>query len=141
MGKCWHFLMNKQYISKASGTNGQRTFIVFATCHINTYFVPKYVWQVKTNLFYFLTQQTTTMKDFIFRNDTKLLFCNDICEIISEITKGQKSDVRLWQRSVKRNGCYSDVMQILTANIFLLWNMAIPPESLNVFRKHTCSQE
>ncbi len=26
--------MNKQYISKASGTNGQRTFIVSATCHI-----------------------------------------------------------------------------------------------------------
>lgn len=56
------------------------------------------------------------MKDFIFRNDTKLLFCNDICEIISEITKGQKVMFVYGSGSVKRNGCYSDVIQILTVN-------------------------
>ena len=30
------------------------------------------------------------MKDFIFRNDTKLLFRNDIRETIAEVTKGHK---------------------------------------------------
>lgn len=30
------------------------------------------------------------MKDFIFRNDTKLLFRNDIRTAVTEITKGHK---------------------------------------------------
>lgn len=30
------------------------------------------------------------MKDFTFRNDTKLLFCNDIRETVADIAKGKK---------------------------------------------------
>ena len=47
------------------------------------------------------------MKDFIFRNDTKLLFRNDIRETIAEVTKGHKVMFVYGSGSVKRNGCYN----------------------------------
>lgn len=44
-------------------------------------------------------QQTIEeMKDFIFRNDTKLLFRNDIRTAIAEIAQGHKVMVRLRRR-------------------------------------------
>ena len=58
------------------------------------------------------------MKDFIFRNDTKLLFRNDIRETIAEVTKGHKVMFVYGSGSVKRNGCYDDIVRTLTdANI------------------------
>lgn len=56
------------------------------------------------------------MKDFIFRNDTKLLFRNDICETVSEMTKGHKVMFVYGSGSVKQNGCHSDIVRTLTAN-------------------------
>ena len=49
------------------------------------------------------------MKDFIFRNDTKLLFCNDIRETVAGIAKGKKVMVVYGGGSAKRNGCYEDI--------------------------------
>ena len=49
------------------------------------------------------------MKDFTFRNDTKLLFCNDIRETVAGIAKGKKVMVVYGGGSVKRNGCYEDI--------------------------------
>ena len=54
------------------------------------------------------------MKDFIFRNDTKLLFRNDIRETIAEVTKGHKVMFVYGSGSVKRNGCYDDIIRTLT---------------------------
>ena len=51
------------------------------------------------------------MKDFIFRNDTKLLFRNDIRETIAEVTKGHKVMFVYGSGSVKRNGCYDDIIR------------------------------
>ena len=56
------------------------------------------------------------MKDFIFRNDTKLLFRNDIRTSVTEITKGHKVMFVYGGGSVKRNGCYDDIVQTLTDN-------------------------
>ena len=53
------------------------------------------------------------MKDFIFRNDTKLLFRNDIRTTLVEITKGHKVMFVYGGGSVKRNGCYDDIVQSL----------------------------
>lgn len=51
-------------------------------------------------------QQTIEeMKDFIFRNDTKLLFRNDIRTAIAEIAQGHKVMFVYGGGSVKRNGC------------------------------------
>lgn len=55
------------------------------------------------------------MKDFTFRNDTRLLFCNDIRETIGGIAKGKKVMVVYGGGSAKRNGCYDDVAGALTA--------------------------
>lgn len=49
------------------------------------------------------------MKDFTFRNDTKLLFCNDIRETVADIAKGKKVMVVYGSGSAKRNGCYEDI--------------------------------
>lgn len=49
------------------------------------------------------------MEDFIFRNDTKLLFRNDIRETVSEIAKGHKVMFVYGGGSVKCNGCHDDV--------------------------------
>ena len=54
------------------------------------------------------------MKDFIFRNDTKLFFRNDIRETITEVTKGHKVMFVYGGGSVKRNGCYDDIVRTLT---------------------------
>lgn len=54
------------------------------------------------------------MKDFIFRNDTKLLFRNDIRETIAEVAKGHKVMFVYGSGSVKRNGCYDDIIRALT---------------------------
>ena len=56
------------------------------------------------------------MKDFIFRNDTKLLFRNDIRTTIAEITKGHKVMFVYGGSSVKRNGCHDDIVRTLTDN-------------------------
>lgn len=53
------------------------------------------------------------MKDFIFRNDTKLLFRNDIRTTLVEIAKGHKVMFVYGGGSVKRNGCYDDIIQSL----------------------------
>lgn len=53
------------------------------------------------------------MKDFIFRNDTKLLFRNDIRTTIAEIAKGHKVMFVYGDGSVKRNGCHDDIVQTL----------------------------
>lgn len=55
------------------------------------------------------------MKDFIFRNDTKLLFRNDIRTTIAEIAKGHKVMFVYGGGSVKRNGCHEDVINTLKA--------------------------
>lgn len=53
------------------------------------------------------------MKDFIFRNDTKLLFRNDIRTAVTEITKGHKVMFVYGSGSVKRNGCHDDMVRSL----------------------------
>ena len=53
------------------------------------------------------------MKDFIFRNDTKLLFRNDIRTTIAEIAKGHKVMFVYGGGSVKRNGCHDDIVQTM----------------------------
>lgn len=54
------------------------------------------------------------MKDFTFRNDTKLLFCNDIRETVAGIAKGKKVMVVYGGGSAKRNGCYEDITGALS---------------------------
>lgn len=49
------------------------------------------------------------MKDFMFRNDTRLLFCNDIRETVAGIVKGKKVMLVYGGGSVKLNGCYEDI--------------------------------
>lgn len=56
------------------------------------------------------------MKDFIFRNDTKLLFRNDIRETILEIAEGHKIMFVHGGGSAERNGCRDDVVRTLTEN-------------------------
>ena len=56
------------------------------------------------------------MKDFIFRNDTKLFFRNDIRETVSEVSKGHKVMFVYGSGSVKRNGCYDDIVRTLSEN-------------------------
>lgn len=55
------------------------------------------------------------MKDFVFRNDTKLLFCNDIRDVVAEIAAGHKVMFVYGGGSVKRNGCYDDIVGALTS--------------------------
>ena len=54
------------------------------------------------------------MKDFLFRNDTRLLFRNDIRPTIKEITRGQKVMLVYGGGSIKGNGCYADLTEALT---------------------------
>lgn len=54
------------------------------------------------------------MKDFVFRNDTKLLFRNDIRESLTEIARNCRKVMFVYGGgSVKRNGCYADVTSAL----------------------------
>ena len=53
------------------------------------------------------------MKDFIYRNDTRLFFRNDIRETLSELTKGQKVLLVYGGGSIKGNGCYENIRQTL----------------------------
>lgn len=53
------------------------------------------------------------MKDFIFRNDTKLWFRNDIRATIAAIAQGHKVMFVYGGGSVKRNGCHDDIVHIL----------------------------
>ena len=53
------------------------------------------------------------MKDFIFRNDTKLLFRNDIRETIAEVAKGHKAMFVYGGGSARQNGCRDDVVGAL----------------------------
>lgn len=53
------------------------------------------------------------MKDFIFRNDTKLFFRNDIHQTICEVVGGHKVMFVYGNGSIKRNGCYDDVIDAL----------------------------
>lgn len=54
------------------------------------------------------------MKDFTFRNDTRLFFCNDIRETVADIVKGKKVMLVYGSGSVKRNGFYEDITAALT---------------------------
>ena len=51
------------------------------------------------------------MKDFTFRNDTKLFFRNDIRETLASIIKGHKALLVYGGGSIKNNGCYDDIME------------------------------
>lgn len=51
------------------------------------------------------------MKDFVFRNDTKLFFRNDLRPTLAAITKGQKVLLVYGGGSVKRNGFYDDAVK------------------------------
>lgn len=53
------------------------------------------------------------MKDFIFRNDTKLLFRNDIRNTVAEISGGHKVMFVYGGGSVYRNGCHDDIVEAL----------------------------
>lgn len=53
------------------------------------------------------------MKDFVFRNDTRLHFVGDIRPTISTITCGQKVMLVYGGGSIKRNGCYDDIVEVL----------------------------
>lgn len=53
------------------------------------------------------------MKDFIFRNDTKLIFRNDIRSTIADVAKGHKVMFVYGSGSVKTNGCHGDIVQTL----------------------------
>lgn len=53
------------------------------------------------------------MKDFIFRNDTKLFFRNDVRTTIAEIAKGHKVMFVYGDGSVMRNGCHEDITAAL----------------------------
>ena len=53
------------------------------------------------------------MKDFTFRNDTRLLFRNDIRETVADIVKGKKVMLVYGGGSVKRNGFYEDITTAL----------------------------
>lgn len=53
------------------------------------------------------------MKDFTFRNDTRLFFCNDIETTITDIARNRKVMFVYGGGSVKRNGCYEDVARAL----------------------------
>lgn len=55
------------------------------------------------------------MKDFVFRNDTKLLFRNDIKGTVEEICRGHKVMFVYGNGSAMRNGCHDDVVEALTA--------------------------
>ncbi len=60
-----------------------------------------------------------SMKDFVFRSDTKLLFRNDIRNTIAEICRGQKVMFVYGTSSALRNGCREDVVTALeTTGIF-----------------------
>lgn len=49
------------------------------------------------------------MKDFVFRNDTRLIFLNDPHEHLQDLVKGKKILFVFGGGSVKENGCYDDV--------------------------------
>ena len=53
------------------------------------------------------------MRDFIFRNDTKLLFRNDLRTTVAEISRGHKVMFVYGGGSVKRNGCHEDIVRTL----------------------------
>lgn len=53
------------------------------------------------------------MKDFVFRNDTKLLFRNDLRTTIAGIAEGHKVMFVYGGGSVKRNGCHDDIVRTL----------------------------
>lgn len=58
------------------------------------------------------------MKDFVFRNDTKLLFRHNICDTIGEICRGHRVMFVYGASSALRNGCHEDIVKTLkTADI------------------------
>lgn len=56
------------------------------------------------------------MKDFTYRNDTRLYFRNDIRQTLSELTRGQNVMLVYGGGSIKRNGCYEDITGTLAAD-------------------------
>lgn len=58
-------------------------------------------------------KELTGMKDFVFRNDTELLFRNDIREMIARIAGGHKVMFVYGSGSVFKNGCHEDVTTAL----------------------------
>lgn len=53
------------------------------------------------------------MKDFVFRNDTKLFFRNDLRNTVAEIAQGHRVMFVYGGGSVKRNGCHEDIINTL----------------------------
>ena len=51
------------------------------------------------------------MKDFTLRNDTRLLMRNDPVADLAELTKGRRVLFVYGGGSVKRNGCYDDIVK------------------------------
>lgn len=70
------------------------------------------------------------MKDFVFRNDTRLFFRNDLRQTVAEISRGHKVMFVYGNGSVKRNGCHNDIVQSLNGNgiPFVEYGNAIPCE-------------
>lgn len=54
------------------------------------------------------------MKDFLLRNDTKLLLCNHPVETLTELINGKNVLFVFGGGSAKKNGCYDDVKQAVT---------------------------
>ena len=65
------------------------------------------------------------MKDFTFRNDTELLFRNDIKESIAHISKGHKVMLVYVGGSAKSNGSYADITEALNNAGVPFVNMAV----------------
>ena len=75
------------------------------------------------------------MKDFIFRNDTKLFFRNDIRETILSVAEGHKIMFVYGSGSVKQNGCYSDIVQTLSEACIPFMEYGNSHASLPVYRR------
>lgn len=70
------------------------------------------------------------MKDFLLRNDTKLLFRNDSARDLQELTAGKKLLFVYGSGSVKKNGCYDDVKNAIEKSGGTLYEAEFIPEAL-----------
>lgn len=79
------------------------------------------------------------MKDFIFRNDTKLFFRNDIRATLAEIARGHKAMFVYGGGSVKRNGCRDDIIQALTGSGIPFVEYGAPRASSPAYKRASAS--
>ena len=87
-----------------------------------------------------------SMKDFVFRSDTKLLFLNDIRNTLAEICRGEKVMFVYGALSALRNGCREDVVTALeTAGIpFVEYGNSsrefqVIQEGIRIAKKNCCT--